>query len=232
MFALAGEGTITESQLHEGLAKLHIAKIRERKKKDREAQIDLFQDDTSAASRRSQHATGSSIDKSTSTASVASGNSKTSFVDSHYSFQPSDFQSAIHKFYRRYEKHTDVRLNPPLLRIPDGYLNRKFVRRALKEQLNIKLTVQETDALCHKLSYGTTDDRIGFTSDEMENPKLMFIGKSVKALVVRIANVVVNKLPNLHKQQMESSILVDTVTGSSAAEDYLVAEEKAIFTLI
>ena len=205
---------ITESQLHEGLGKLHIAKEREIKKKkilDNTILNEEGNESTQSVTR------STTFDPSSSVITASTGNS---FVNSQYRFNPSDFQKAILKLSKRFEQHTDARLNPPQLRVPDGYLNRKFVRRAIREQLDVKLSVSEIDALCHKLSYASTDERATLQEDELENPKLMFIGKTLKALIVRIGNVVVRKLPSLKKTAQASAGSVDeTLMTSTIIEE-------------
>lgn len=208
-----GCGVIKESQLHEGLAKLHIAKMRDNKKaKVRQKREEISPDLDMQSSPNRDNVSPPNKDRLRA-GSIASAN--TSFVKSNYSFLPDDFHRAIEKISRRYERHARhcPKLNPPLLRVQDGYLNRKFVRRALWEQLEIKLTAQEIDALCYKLSYGTTDERVAMTEDDAENPRLMIIGKSLKALIVRIANFVVKKIPSLIRT--EASFTDETLNSRS-----------------
>jgi hypothetical protein len=219
MFDFEGVGVITESQLHEGLAKLHVAQTRSSKVQAKEKALEYIgnADEGTGAVRTQRVHFNDGHSQPSGAASVATGSTKTasiSFVASHYDFHPSDFQSAILKLSARYER-ADPRLNPPLLRVPDGYLLRKFVRRAIKEQLDVKLTAHEIDALCHKLSYTSTDERAALTEDVSENPKLLFVGKTLKALIVRVANVVVKKLPALKNQ---SSLMGDHTMTISTVE--------------
>lgn len=199
--------------MHEGLAKLHIAKVRALKKQK-------------ILNKETAHGGGSenplSVKQSSTfdpSASVTTASTGNSFVNSQYSFNSSDFQKAILKLSKRFEQHTDHRLNPPQLRVPDGYLNRKFVRRAIREQLEVKLSISEIDALCHKLSYASTDERAALNEDELENPKLMFIGKTLKALIVRVGNVVVRKLPSLKKSDRMSSSMDERLMASTIIDE-------------
>lgn len=200
---------VSEAQLHEGLAKLHINRGRKQRQEKHPPRLqhslgttsfDLSDDEGPSRSPKGSSKPQNDTDHLPSNASVFTSNTKASYAMSQYSYSAHDFQSAILKLSGRYMK-TDPRLNPPLLHVSDGYLSVQFIRRAIREQLGVKLSKAETNALCSKLSYVSTDSRVSLIEDEMDNPKFLFVGKAIKALIVRISNTVVKKLPKLQHQQ-------------------------------
>ena len=202
------------------MAKLHVAKTRELKKKKSQQKTPSPDLTNSTVNPSSIH------NKSTlnypSAGTVATASTKSSFADSQLHFDSKDFQSAILKLSRRYER-ADPRLNPPLLRVADGYLSRKYVRKEIWEQLEVKLNKKEIDAICWKLSYASTDEKAALTADYSQNPKLLIIGKELKALIVRIGHTVVKQIPKFKK---ESSVMGDTLTSSTLFEDSCTLKEE------
>jgi hypothetical protein len=188
LFIHVGVGFITAAMLHEGLSKIVINHL---KQADKESSNNLLFADSS-----SHHSIHSKHDQSVDSRLSLQHSSVNTFLESHYKYSPQDFDHAILKLSSKY-KDIDPNVMPPQLHVPDGYLNRKFVKRAIKDQLGVRLTNSEIDALCHKLSYVSTDERAALITDLNENPKFLFVGKSLKALIVRISHITVHRLPSI-----------------------------------
>ena len=109
-------------------------------------------------------------------------------------FNENNYRNAILKLSHKFNQLASNQLSP-LLSIPDGYLTQKFVRKAIKEQLGVKLSVAEINTLCYKLQEHSVNEIVGLHGNISDDSTLLFEGKTVKALIVRVSKLVTKKMP-------------------------------------
>jgi hypothetical protein len=124
-----------------------------------------------------------------------------------YAFSQQDFAKAVKKLSSAFA-NLDSKLSIPQLNIPDGYLSCTFVRRQISEQLRVKLSQAEIQALCYKLWSTGTEGCLQSDRHFVDETKVLFVGKVLKSLIVRIGSYSTKKLaplPSLRPQSRSSS---------------------------
>lgn len=188
-----GTGYISEAELHEGLSKIRIhdmKKMKSFKSEDESSdnEHNLINDSNYVAF--SENLTAIDLKKPTSHTNIVKSRRNIP-----YSFNQSDYSAAVKKISDVFAScNKDLAL--PQLSIPDTYLTCNFIRKAIFEQLNVRLTSGQINALCYKLASTMAEGKLGADQEFLNSKRDLIMGAEIKSLVVRIG-LLVNKNPLL-----------------------------------